>query len=291
MDSRENAYLRRQRQRFMRPDAVRFLRLDATRFLKPGSGKSSVYPALARKYEGQPRVPEGEEGAGQFTFGTQDAGSERPRVYITRTIGNGDGGSGDGDGDAGSGDGNDLDSFLLAAAGPPGVGHNQGPPLGDPPEIPGTKPSRSPSTFLRSTASWIGRALGLGLAVDAYFSALNEVEWIKEKAAEIETYRDPARTMQELQDAVDEPRPGTEIHHIAERTAAERWGFPRSEIESRENLVRIPTLKHYDITGWYGRQNDKFGGLSPREYLADKGLEERMRVGREALILYEVLKP
>ncbi|MGM4927145.1 hypothetical protein [Tardiphaga sp. 619_E2_N8_5] len=289
MDLRENVYLRHQLQRFMRPDAARYLNPHAARFLKRGSEKADVYPALARKYEGQPRIPEGEEGGGQFTFGT--SGSERPRVYITRREGVGDAGLGDGEGDSGSGFGNDLDSFLLAAAGPPGIGHNQGPPLGDPPRIPETKPSRSPSTFLRSAASWIGRALGLGLAVDAYFSALNEVEWIKEKAAEIETYRDPARTMQELQDAVDEPRPGTEIHHIAERTAAERWGFPRSEIESRENLVRIPTLKHYDITGWYGRQNDKFGGLSPREYLADKGLEERMRVGREALILYEVLKP
>lgn len=289
MDLRENVYLRHQLQRFMRPDAARYLNPHAARFLKPGSEKTDVYPALARKYEGQPRIPEGEEGGGQFTFGT--SGSERPRVYITRREGVGDAGLGDGEGDSGSGFGNDLDSFLLAAAGPPGIGHNQGPPLGDPPRIPEMKPSRSPSTFLRSAASWIGRALGLGLAVDAYFSALNEVEWIKEKAAEIETYRDPARTMQELQDAVDEPRPGTEIHHIAERTAAERWGFPRSEIESRENLVRIPTLKHYDITGWYGRQNDKFGGLSPREYLADKGLEERMRVGREALILYEVLKP
>lgn len=287
MVMRESAYLRHQQKRFMRPDAARYLNPHAARFLKPGSEKADVYPALARKYEGQPRIPEGEEGGGQFTFGTSS--SERPRVYITRREGVGDAGLGDGEGD--SGFGNDLDSFLLAAAGPPGIGHNQGPPLGDPPEIPETKPPRSPSTFLRSAASWIGRALGLGLAVDAYFSALNEVEWTKEKAAEIETYRDLARTMQELQDAVDEPRPGTEIHHIAERTAAERWGFPRSEIESRENLVRIPTLKHYDITGWYGRQNDKFGGLSPREYLADKGLEERMRVGREALILYEVLKP
>jgi hypothetical protein len=291
MVMRENTYLRHQQKRFMRPDAARYLRPDAARFLNPNSEKARVYPALAVKYEGQPRLPEGEEGGGQFTFGTQDGGSERPRVYITRTIGNGDAGPGDGEGGADSGYGNDLDGFLLAAAIPPGIGHNQGPPLGDPPEIPETKPSRSPSTFLRSAASWIGRALGLGLAVDAYFSALNEVEWIKEKVAEIETYRDPARTMQELQDAVDEPRPGTEIHHIAERTAAERWGFPRSEIESRENLVRIPTLKHYDITGWYSRPNEKFGGLSPREYLADKSLEERTRVGREVLILYEVLKP
>jgi hypothetical protein len=100
MDLRENVYLRHQLQRFMRPDAARYLNPHAARFLKPGSEKADVYPALARKYEGQPRIPEG-EGGGQFTFGT--SGSERPRVYITRREGVGDAGLGDGEGDSGSG--------------------------------------------------------------------------------------------------------------------------------------------------------------------------------------------
>jgi hypothetical protein len=286
MNLHEIVYLRHQQRRFMRPDAVHYLRPDAARFLKPDSEKANVYPALARKWDGQPRLPDG-EGEGQYTFGRQSA-SGLPRVYITRTDGAGEG-SGNESG-VGLGPSNDLDNFLLAAT-IPGIGHNEGPPLGEPPEIPETKPSRSPSTFLRAAASWIGRALGLGVAVDVFTGALNEIEWLKEKTSQIETYREPARTIEELRAAVSTPRPGTEVHHIMEQTAAERWGFGSSEINAPANLVRIPTLKHYDITGWYSRPNVEYGGLSPREYLSDKGFDERMRVGRDALILYEVLKP
>lgn len=37
--------------------------------------------------------------------------------------------------------------------------------------------------------------------------------------------------------------------------------------------------------------NERYGGLSPREYLSDKDWDERAKVGREALILFGVLKP
>jgi hypothetical protein len=70
----------------------------------------------------------------------------------------------------------------------------------------------------------------------------------------------------------------------------EHLGFTRSEIDSPANLVRIPTMKHYDITGWYARVNEKFGGISPRDYLRNKDIDERMRVGLEALKEYKVLK-
>lgn len=52
-------------------------------------------------------------------------------------------------------------------------------------------------------------------------------------------------------------------------------------------MVRIPTLKHWQINGWYGRKNAAYGGLSPRDYLRGKSREERTRVGREALILFK----
>jgi hypothetical protein len=98
------------------------------------------------------------------------------------------------------------------------------------------------------------------------------------------------KSLEELQQAVNDPKPGYDVHHIVEQTAAERFGFARSETEHPENLVRIPRLQHYRITGWYMRENDKFDRLSPREYLQDKDWEERYRVGLEALKEFKVLK-
>jgi hypothetical protein len=37
-------------------------------------------------------------------------------------------------------------------------------------------------------------------------------------------------------------------------------------------LVRIPTLKHWQITGWYMTPSEDYGGLSPRSYLRGKKL-------------------
>jgi hypothetical protein len=86
------------------------------------------------------------------------------------------------------------------------------------------------------------------------------------------------------------PKRGYDIHHIVEQSAAERFGFTRSEIDHPENLVRIPRLQHYQITGWYGRGNEQFDGLSPRAYLQDKDWKERYRVGLDALKNFKVLK-
>jgi hypothetical protein len=64
-----------------------------------------------------------------------------------------------------------------------------------------------------------------------------------------------------------------------------------SAIDASDNLVRIPTFKHEEITGWYAQPNLKFGGLSPRDYLRGKPWGERRKVGIEALVRFEVLKP
>jgi hypothetical protein len=61
-------------------------------------------------------------------------------------------------------------------------------------------------------------------------------------------------------------------------------------IDSRENLVRIPVLKHIDISAWYSRGNEDYGYLSPRDYLRDKDWDEQMRVGLDVLRERKVLK-
>lgn len=72
---------------------------------------------------------------------------------------------------------------------------------------------------------------------------------------------------------------------------ARRDGISERIIESPENRVRIPRLKHWEITGWYARGNRNFGGLSPRELLRGAGWEERMRIGMLALREHGVLQP
>ena len=62
-------------------------------------------------------------------------------------------------------------------------------------------------------------------------------------------------------------------------------------IDSPDNLVLIPRLKHWQITGWFMRKNKDYGGLPPREHLRGKAWTERRRIGLDAMILYGVLKP
>ena len=298
MPHHADAWLRHQQQRWLRPDAERWLRPDAARFLKPGTSPVEVYPALERKYDGQPRLPEG-DGGGQFTFGRMNGvaadGEDRPRVYITKPDepDREDDGDGSGSGDS-FGLGSFLESLLLAVGIGPGIGHNQGPPLEDAPRIPRSKPRRSPSSYLRTAATWIGRARTphqVAVAI-GFIGALIAVDWIAGRISEIITYLDPPRTMEELQFAVGVPRAGTEVHHHRmEQHVSKQRKITQREIDAPGNRVRIPILKHYEITEWYRQPNKKFGGRSPRQYLADKPPEEHERVGLEALLLFRVLKP
>jgi hypothetical protein len=62
-------------------------------------------------------------------------------------------------------------------------------------------------------------------------------------------------------------------------------------IDAPENLVRVPTLKHWEITAWFMVPRETFGGLSAREYLQGKDWETRVKVGKMALVACEVMKP
>lgn len=280
MGVRMNNWLHHQQRRFMRPDRDRYLRSDAGRFVAPG-----------RKWDDQPRIEAGSPEGGQFTFGTQgDSDTDNERVYIHTPRDSGD----DGDG-VGGGGGSDLDNFWLAAPMPPGIGHNsEGAQLEEPPEIPDEKPTRSSSTLLRAAANWIARALAARAfgAVSLFISVIGARSWARSKAHEIVTSLDPPKSLEDLEAAVNEPRRGTELHHHKmEQHVSKQRGLSQSEIDAPGNRVRIPTFKHYEITSWYRTPNRRFGGLSPRQYLADKPPEEHAKVGREALILFKVLRP
>ena len=93
-----------------------------------------------------------------------------------------------------------------------------------------------------------------------------------------------------MQRGVSTPAPGYDIHHIVEQTQAANDGFPKEVINSPQNLVRIPRLRHQEINAWYQTGNKDFGGLSPRQYLSGRNWAVRRAVGLEALRKFGVLE-
>lgn len=199
----------------------------------------------------QPRVPAGSEGAGRWTD----------------------------------------DAQLTLVADKPGPSAE--PPLDKPPAISPTRPSTSQerTAFLKSAAQWVARALKRGTPIGRFLAALEVLSWFDPERPYFEAYQDPPKTLEELQGAVSESKRGYHKHHIVEQSSAEEDGFPRSMIDERENLVRIPALKHWEINAWYQTKSERFGFLSPREYLSGKSWQERRRFGLQALIERGVLEP
>jgi hypothetical protein len=146
------------------------------------------------------------------------------------------------------------------------------------------------NAFVKAAAYWLA-AVTRGVAA-RYISILQGVYWIATQALPyIRAYLSPPKTLKELQQDVQNPETGYEIHHIVEQTPARDERFPESMIEGPDNLVRISTLKHRQISAWFQTKNDDFDGLSPRNYLRGKSWQERRRVGIDALIRFGVLKP
>jgi hypothetical protein len=236
----------------------------------------------------QPRVPRGQPTGGQWT----DAG--------------GSGGASGGDDDANPSDWPQGDQAPLRIViyyprstrdGSDGSESSSGsPPLGEPPAVPTEEPATTQAlnSFIKAAAYWLAKAALREVAspaIGTFVNVLDAAYWGYKAYPYIKAYLDPPMTLTELQAAASKPARGYDIHHIVEKTQAERDRYPRSMIDAPDNLVRVPTLKHWQITGWYMSRNDEFGGLSPREYLRDKDWNERIRVGRQALIRYGVLKP
>lgn len=229
----------------------------------------------------QPRVPAGSSEGGQWTDGGGSGGrlqtgrsssNEPPKEPISRTS-----------------DGH----IRVTIQPPPDIGRNNGPPLEDPsqlpPELPPSRKTRL--VIAKKAAVWVAKAIARGVPYTRAAMLIFKVaRWLFHERHNIRSFVDAPKTMSELQDAVGTPRKGYEIHHIAEQTSALRDGYAPALVHGRDNLVRIPTWKHHLINAWYGRPNPEFGGRSPREYLRGKSWEESVRVGKRALVKYEVLK-
>lgn len=81
---------------------------------------------------------------------------------------------------------------------------------------------------------------------------MSAVAWLVQVLPLIYTYAYPAKTLSQLLQDAQNPQPGYQIHHIVEQTPARQDGFPNAQVDAPDNLVMIPTLKHWQITGWYG---------------------------------------
>jgi hypothetical protein len=100
-----------------------------------------------------------------------------------------------------------------------------------------------------------------------------------------------------LQNAVDDPQPGYQLHHIVEGqydssnpdSNARRFG--RDRLESGENLVRIPKWGHVEISSWYSAVNrEEYGGQTPRDFMRGKSWDEQYQLGIQKLRDFGVLR-
>jgi hypothetical protein len=146
---------------------------------------------------------------------------------------------------------------------------------------------------VKAAAKWLLRAVLREATgpIGTFLNILDAAIWIYDAYPYIQAYLDPPKPLEELRRAAFEPKRGYDIHHIVEQGPAARDGYPRSMIDAPDNLVRISTLKHWEINAWYGTPNEDYGGLSPRAYLRNKDWAERVRVGHIALIKNRILAP
>jgi hypothetical protein len=119
---------------------------------------------------------------------------------------------------------------------------------------------------------------------------MRTVEWLRDWHDVVLAARDGPKPLQELMDGVGQTRPGYDVHHINEKKAALLDGYSLAQINDPSNLVSIPRLKHYQITGWYSAPSVEFKGKSPREFLRGKSWKMRREVGLRALRKFGVLQ-
>jgi hypothetical protein len=320
MPARDALWRDHQRTRWLKPDAHRWIKPDASRFLKPGVAIGAVLPAFEAKYNpDQPREPAGSPEGGQWAGGAGKEGGDiafdEPDFdlsawldslfedlpdfdlasILTLLIGDSSDGAGDftfiiGDEPQVAVDEETTPPVLLVSDTNSSGNDNDLEPL---PKIPDQRPAKSEdrTSVMKDLGRWFGRNVGKAAGAAGVIDGLGEqFDYIGKLTDAIKSYGDPPKTLEELQDAVSSPRNGYQKHHIDEQATARRAGQSESEINRRDNLVLIPTGKHFEINGYYSRPNPDLGGLSPRQYLQDKSVEERMQFGLDTLRRFKVLQ-
>jgi hypothetical protein len=133
---------------------------------------------------------------------------------------------------------------------------------------------------------WLVRAVLVAADVTApeIVAALEISELLAEAALPyIQAYFDPSQSLPDLNAAAGDPQTGYDIHHIVEQATAAADGSEDKLMNGPDNLVRIPTLKHWELNAWYATSNRDYGNQSPRQYLIGKSWDERRSVGLDGL--------
>lgn len=192
---------------------------------------------------------------------------------------------------------------------PPGIGHNQGPPLEDPPKIPEVPPpfnTRAFWRFVKVATQWLVRAgwrpvlpIALRMELEAtaggriglFLATMEAAYWTYRAYPYIHSYFDPPKTLEDLRHIGS----GYDKHHIVERWSS-KDGISEAWIESPGNIVSIPKLKHWEINSWLDTETSEFRDqkgkeMTPRQYIRGKSWEERYEFGLDVLKRFGVLKP
>ena len=247
----------------------------------------------------EPRIPKGEPGAGQWTDGG-DGGADEGGVGDDA---GGDAGSG-GDSGAGSEGSPSTGGGAGGNDAPPGAGGDNRPPIEYSIDIPAERPdtAQERNSIVRRSAEWLRQAAALGAVfapeprVRLFFAGLEATAWVVEYLPEIRSYLDAPRSLEELQNAVDDPEPGYQLHHIVEEQSRSIRDDSNARIfggrlQQRDNLVRIPKWKHVEISTWYSTPNrEEYGGQTPRDLLRGKSWNEQYELGIQKLQDFGVLK-
>ncbi len=199
----------------------------------------------------QPRVPRGNPDGGQWT--DEGGGEEGWLAALQRRV---------------------PEPLVLASDNPQG-----------PPEVPEDPP---PTTQVRNQiAVAVAKFLYMSSAKKEYDLAL----WLYDHANDrIVAYLEQPKTLDELYALGLEPKAGYDRHHIVMKTPARKAGHSDKEIDSPENIVLIPTYRHWQITAWFNTRNELFNWQTPEEYLRSKPWHVKRQIGLRALRQHGVLK-
>jgi hypothetical protein len=131
----------------------------------------------------------------------------------------------------------------------------------------------------------------IGGRVGLFLATLEAAYWTYRAYPYIHSYFDPPKTLEDLRQNIG---PGYDKHHNVEQWSR-KDGIPEEWIESPDNIVPIPKLKHWEINRWLDSENEEYldeNGmkLTPRQYIKGKQWEERREFGLVVLRKFGVLK-
>ena len=247
----------------------------------PADGLDKLFDLAGWNPEQHPRWPSGDSDGGKFRPSDGDASDVVSRHPLLHLVSDETG---------------------------PGIGHNV-PPLDEEgkPKLPIDRPATTRELNARGKVmtNRLGPQVRGGVkskaqALGEFAQESGATDWLGTQVGRFLSQFDDPQPLSDLIAAEkkdDPPRKfGYETHHIVEvhRNAddplANSNNFSGDELESDANKVRIPYYGHRAITDFYATPSNKFGGLSPREYLRGKSWDDQYQFGLEIMREFGVLK-